>query len=195
MSKASNSHQSSADSRQIAQAYANAGVNEELHLKMHWTLSCYRYDVVRFGILDGPFSVGEYDNIVVTVGKNWILANAFSTGTLFVGITQGSPTFNAADTMASHSGWVKVSGSNFSQTTWPAFTQGSVSAGACGNSASTAAFSITTNGTIIGGTFITTIATLTDTTGVLICGGANSQGDQTIGSGGSITAAVTLTLT
>jgi hypothetical protein len=82
--------------------------------------------------------VVEEDNIIPTVGLNEILDKFYKgsayTAAHYVGLTDGTPTVNAADTMASHAGWAEVTA--YDEAARQAATWGSVSAGSVSNSAS-----------------------------------------------------------
>lgn len=82
----------------------------------------------------------EFDNLVVTAGRNKYLDATLKTGLAaplwFVGLVAG-PTetdYLAADTMASHAGWLENS-TNYSEATRPAWTPGAVAGGSVDNSA------------------------------------------------------------
>jgi hypothetical protein len=108
----------------------------------------------------------DFNNLVVTVGKNDLLDKYFGgvsyTAAFFVGLkTAGS--ISAADTMASKS-WTEITA--YSNATRPAYVEGAASAGSANNNASPAVFNI--NGTAtVGGCFITTNNTKGGTTGIL----------------------------
>ena len=70
----------------------------------------------------------------------------------YVGLTSATPTVVAGNTMATHAGWTEVTA--YDEATRPALTLGSVAAGSVDNSASKARFTISTNGTAIGGAFV-----------------------------------------
>jgi len=96
----------------------------------------------------------------------------------YVGLTDGTPTFAAADTMASHAGWTEVTA--YDEAARQTATWGSVSSQSVDNSASKATFTISTNSTTIGGAFLSTDNTKGGTTGTLYGGGAFSAGDKTL---------------
>jgi hypothetical protein len=97
----------------------------------------------------------DFNNLVVTVGKNDLLNQYFRgsayNAVFFVGLkTAGS--ISAADTMSSKS-WTEIT--DYSNATRPAFTAAVPSGGSTDNSASPAVFNI--NGTAtVGGCFIVT---------------------------------------
>jgi len=138
--------------------------------------------------------VENIQNLVVTAGLNDILDKYFKgstyTASHFVGLSAGTPTFAAADTMASHSGWTESA--VYSEATRPAYTPGTVSAGSVSNSASKASFSINSSGTV-GGAFIVTNSTKSGTTGTLYGGGAFTGGNRSVVSGDTINVTVTAT--
>lgn len=119
----------------------------------------------------------EWKNIVVNQGLDDLLDVTLSGGTQdttwFVGLTDGTPTVAAADTLASHAGWVEVTA--FDETNRQAWTDGGVSGQSVSNTASPATFTINANGTTIGGAFLAGVNT--GTAGRLYAAGAFTGGD------------------
>lgn len=137
----------------------------------------------------------EIENILVNTGLNdlldkWLKGSGY-TAAFHVGLVDGTPTINAADTMASHAGWAEVTA--YDETTRQALTLGSVSSQSVDNSASKATFTISTNSTTIGGAFLTTNNTKGGTSGTLIGAAAFSVGDRTLDDGDTLNITVTLT--
>lgn len=131
--------------------------------------------------------VEEFDNTVVNEGKDDILEQYFNgaayTASHFVGLTDGTPTVDAANTMASHAGWTEIQ--DYSEGTRPAYDPAAAASQSIDNAASKASFSI--NGTAtVGGAFVTTNNTKGGTSGKLIAGGAFSLGDQGVDSGDTL---------
>lgn len=135
----------------------------------------------------------EVHNLVVSAGLNDSLDKHFKgsayTAAWYVGLTAGSPSFAAGDTMASHAGWTEDQ--NYSEATRPALTLGAVSGGSVDNSASKAGFSINATATI-GGAFLVTVSTKGGTTGVLY-GGAAFAANRSVVSGDTLNVTATLT--
>lgn len=133
-------------------------------------------------------------NLVTTAGLNDSLTQHFKgssyTAAWYVGITDGSPTFAAGDTMSSHAGWTEVAA--YDEANRQTLTLGSVSAGSVDNSASKAVFTISTNSTVIGGAFLVTNNTKGGTTGTLY-GGAAFAANRTLNDDDTLTITVTLT--
>lgn len=131
------------------------------------------------------------DNLVTNEGLNYLLDAGLSAGTQvtswFVGLTSGTPTVNAADTLASHAGWTEVTDYTGNRKAW---TDGGVSNQSVSNSGSAAAFEIDDTVTI-GGAFLASAET--GTTGTLYAVGAFSGGNKTLGSGDSLTVTATFT--
>lgn len=141
-----------------------------------------------------PLWTDEFHNLVVTTGLNDLLDKYFKgssyTAAHYVGLTDGSPTFAAGNTMASHAGWAEVT--DYSQSNRPSLTLGTVASGSVDNSASKANFSIT--GTVtVGGAFVTTNNTKGGTTGILYGGGALTEGNRSLINGDSLAIGITLT--
>lgn len=136
----------------------------------------------------------EFWNIVVTAGLNKLLDATFKTGLTspawYVGL-KGTGSMLAADTMASHSGWAEIV--PYSDSTRPAFTPGSISAGAVDNSASKATFNINTSSTVYG-CFLADNSTKSGTTGTLY-GGGDFGSSRSVINGDTLNITVTLTQT
>ena len=134
-------------------------------------------------------------NLVTNAGLNDLLDKYFKgsgyTAAFYVGLTDGTPTANAADTMSSHAGWTEVTA--YSESTREALTLGTVASQSVDNSASAAQFSINSDSTTIGGAFLTTNNTKGGTTGTLYGIAAFSGGDLVLNNGSTLDVTVTLT--
>lgn len=122
------------------------------------------------------------ENLVTNAGLDHALDSTLSGGTQittwYVGLTDGTPTVAAGDTMASHAGWVEVTAyDEAARVTW---SDGGVSSQSVSNSASTATFTISTNGTTVGGAFLTSNSTKGGSTGTLFAVGAFTAGDKSL---------------
>jgi len=137
-------------------------------------------------------------NLVTTVGKNLtldtILGNS-AAGAVVMGL-KGTGSANAADTQASHAGWLEVGLANAPTYSGSRKTP-SFSAAAAGVKATSAAssFSITSTGTVAG-CFINIggSATIDNTTGTLFSAGDFSSSKSVV-SGDSIAVSYSATLT
>jgi hypothetical protein len=120
----------------------------------------------------------DFENLVVNQGLDDLLDITLSGGTQdttwFVGLTDGTPTPAAGDTLASHAGWVEVT--DYDETNRVAWVDGGVSGASVSNSASPAVFTISANGTTVGGGFLAGVNT--GTAGRLYAVGAFSAGDK-----------------
>ena len=138
--------------------------------------------------------VERVPNTVATVGLNDSLDKHFKgsgyTAAWYVGLADDTPTFAEADTSASHAGWDEVTA--YDEANRQALTLGSVAAGSVDNTASKAVFTISTNGTVIGGAFVISDDTKGGSSGVLY-GGAAFSADRTLNDGDTLTVTVTLT--
>ena len=139
--------------------------------------------------LGGVFSLECYDkngklkwkdtfsNLVVNQGLQEALDVLFSSkaqiATWFLGLTDGNPTVAAADTLASHAGWIEETGYTGDRQEWVEVRSGQ----SMTNSASVAVFPITGTATI-GGGFLAAAAT--GTSAVLFSAGALSGGDRSV---------------
>jgi hypothetical protein len=168
----------------------NSNLTEDTHVVGHYTVTCTD--------ADGNVKWEEaFPNLVVNVGKTNLLSTYFTgssyTATWYLGLVDGgsSPTYNAADTMASHSGWTENTG--YSNSTRPAPTWGSASAsgggaGTAGTgtiSTTATAFSINATGTIAGA-FLVTNSTKGGTTGTLYSAGSFTTGNRSVLSGDTL---------
>lgn len=154
------------------------------------------YDVELIGP-DGKVKWTEQiHNLVVNEGLDDILDKYYKgstyTASHFVGLTDGTPTVAAGDTMASHVGWVEVTA--YTEGTRQAFTPGSVASQSVDNSASKAVFSIDTNSTTIGGAFLSTDNTKGGSSGTLVSAGAFTGGDKSADNGDTLNVTVTATM-
>jgi len=154
--------------------------------RMHWHIECVR---------DGDVIwVEDGFNLIVDTGINdaldkWLKGSTY-TAAFYVGLTDGTPTAAAGDTMASHAGWVEIA--DYSEANRQTLTLGSVSAKSVNNSASKAAFTI--NGsTTVGGAFLTTNNTKSGSTGTLISVKAFTGGDRAVAADDVLNVTVTVT--
>ena len=143
-------------------------------IRNHYHVECFGPD----GVL--KWADDAY-NLVVNVGLDEYLQRIWKSSTFtasdFVGLTDAAPTIAAADTMASHAGWVELV--PYSEGTREAFTPGTVASQSVDNAASKASFSITSTATI-GGCFASDNSTKSGTAGILIGVAAFSGGDKAV---------------
>jgi hypothetical protein len=160
---------------------------EGIELENFWEVECIRAGQVVWR--------QSFYNLVVTAGLNKVLDATFKTGlsapTWFIGLVNGTstPTFDATDIMSSHTGW--TSDENYSGSTRPAFTPGTISGGAVDNSSSKASFTISAASTIAG-CFLTDGSSKSGTTGTLYAVGAFDGGSQAVVGGDVLNVTVTL---
>jgi hypothetical protein len=168
---------------------AGTGAKESMSITGDYTVEC----------LDAQGNVKWSEtikNLVVTVGKNYMLDETFAgvnySAAWYLGLVDGtsSPTYNAANTMASHSGWTEFT--DYSESTRPAPTWNAASAGSKATNATS--FSINGAGTVAGA-FMTTDSTKSGTTGTLFSAGNFSGGSRTVASGDTLNVTYTATLT
>lgn len=178
-----------ADMTATASAGRGAGVGAGMVRSTHYRVEAFD----KHGNLKW---VDEFDNLVVTVGLNDSLTQHFKgssyTAAWYVGLTDGTPTFAAGDTMdGAHAGWTEVTA--YDEAVRQTLTLGAVAAGSVDNSASKATFTISTNSTTVGGCFIVTNSTKGGATGTLYSGGAFSAGDKSLDDDDTLAVTVTLT--
>jgi hypothetical protein len=127
----------------------------------------------------------EAKNLVTNEGLDHILGVELAAGTQvtswYLGLTDGTPTPAAADTLATHTGWTEVTAYTGDR---KAFTPGSVSSQSVDNSASKASFAINANSTTVGGAFLASAPT--GTTGTLLSVAAFTSGDKVADSGDTV---------
>jgi len=172
-----------------ASLIANTGAQESVQTHGFYNVDCVDAE----GNLKWSDTI---ENIVVTVGKNLMLTQTFAgagyTAAWFLGLVSGatSPTYNAADTMASHAGWTEFA--SYSNATRPAPTFSTSAAGAIATTPT--AFTINGSGTVAGA-FLTTNSTISGTTGTLFSAGNFTGGSRSVASGDTLNVSYTLTLT
>lgn len=120
----------------------------------------------------------EAPNLVVNVGlTNSLevhLGGGAQSATWYLGLTDGTPTVAATDTMASHAGWVEVQG--YDEAARPTAVFGVAAAQQITNSGNLARFTMNTTGTA-GGAFLVDNSTKGGATGTLYSVGAFTEGD------------------
>jgi len=182
-------HEHAVDAFFGAGASARASVVAQKGLAVRWRVEAYRAGKLLWA--------DEFDNLVVTEGLNDSLDKHLKgsayTAAWYVGLTGGTPSFAAGDTMASHAGWTEVTA--YDEAARQTLTLGTVSGGSVDNSASKATFTINVNQTTIGGAFVVTNNTKGGATGTLYGGGAFSAGNKTIDDNDTLAVTVTLTAT
>lgn len=152
-----------------------------------------RWNVVCKG-KDGKVKwVDDIENIVVNEGLNHLLdvtlSGATQDTTWFVGLTDGTPTVAAGDTLASHAGWVEVT--DYSESNRVAWVDAGASSQSVSNTASPAEFTIDDDAITVGGAFLAGVNT--GTSGVLYAAGAFTGGDKVLGTGDTLLVTATFT--
>lgn len=141
-------------------------------------------------------------NIVMTPGgRNTMLDNNFAgssyTAAYFMGLVSlvSFSAYNAADTMASHAGWLEAGATN-APTYSGARKTAAWSAASAGSKALSAGLVFTFTGTgTVKGCFMNTVSTVDGTTGNLYSGGNFTGGDQPVVATNTLTGTYTATLT
>ena len=131
------------------------------------------------------------NNLIVNTGLDFLLENDLVASSLYIGLTDATPTIAAGDTMASHSGWAEVTA--YDEAARPAWGQGAASGGVTTNSS---AATFTASGTtIVGGGFLSTNATKGGTAGTLFSVKAGAEGNRPLESGYTLDVTISLTVT
>lgn len=171
-----------------AQALAGGKVRMGARMRTRFEFECYDKHG-RLKWRDVAF------NTVVNVGLDDLLDKYFKgstyTATHYVGLTDGTPTPAAGDTMSSHAGWAEVTA--YSEANRQTLTLGAVSGQSVDNSASKASFSINSDSTTVGGAFVATDNTKGGSTGTLYGIAAFSAGDKLLDNGDTLNVTATLT--
>lgn len=181
---------------------------KKIRAGMRLAANLVRRSLVRYGVAMetryvfecyGPDGVLKWRetarNLVVNVGLDDLLDKYLKgstyTASFFVGLTDGTPTPAAGDTMASHAGWVEVVA--YTEATREALTLGTVSGQSVDNAASKASFAINADSTVVGGAFITTDNTKSGTSGTLYGVAAFDGADKAVDNGDTLNITATLT--
>jgi len=175
--------------RLLAALLLGAAVRAGVVVSHHFRVECVGPD----GALKWA---AEARNLVVNVGLDEILDKFYKGATYtaahYVGLTDGTPTVAAGDTMGSHAGWSEVTA--YSEANRPTLTLGAVSGQSVDNSGNQASFSVNANGTTIGGAFLATAATKGGSSGILIGAAAFGVGDKSADDGDTLNVTVTATM-
>lgn len=171
-------------------------LGEIFGLEGHYVAECYDKD----GNLKWR---DEFDNTVVTVGKNFVLDTVLAGSTYtvtgpFMGLIS-STSFSAiaaGDTMSSHAGWLEAGNANAPTYTAPRKTAAFSAASSGSKTLSSAlSFAITGTGTIKG-VFIVlgsgAVSTIDNTSGTLLSAGLFSGGDRAVLNGDTVNVSWTL---
>jgi len=160
---------------------------EKVSVRTRYTATCFD----QHGRLKWQES-GE--NLVVTEGRNTLLDCCVKTipssVAWYVGL-KGTGTVDPADVMNSHAGWSEIT--PYSNATRPAFTPGTIAAGAVSNSASKAVFNINATATVYGA-MLSSNNTKGGTTGLLY-GAGNFTTERGVASGDTLNVQVDLSIT
>lgn len=134
-----------------------------------------------------------FHNIVVNQGLDDLLDVTLSGGTQdttwFVGLVSATPTVAAGDTLASHAGWTEVTA--YDEVNRVAWVDAGVSGQSITNSASPAVFTISANGTTMGGAFLAGVNT--GTAGRLYAAGAFTAGNKDLDDNDTLSVTATFT--
>lgn len=142
----------------------------------------------------------DFPNVVTTVGKNYLLDNGLAgsayTAAFYMGLIS-SVSYSAvaaADTMASHAGWLEAGATN-APTYSGSRKTAAWSAASAGSKALSAGlvFTFTGAGTVKG-CFMNTVATVDGSTGTLYSAGLFTGGDQPVVSTNTLTVTYTASL-
>lgn len=181
-----------ADARASQEATVTRGGAQEERAELHGTF------VVECLGPDGQLKWRDtIENTVVTVGKNLALDTFLAgSGYTVVGPYMGLISsvswtgVNAADTMASHSGWTEAGNANAPTYTAPRKTCAWSSANAGSKALSSAlSFAITSTGTVKGAFIVYgtgAVSTIDNTSGTLYSAGTFTGGDKAVGDGDTL---------
>ena len=144
----------------------------------------------------------EYQNLVTTAGRNDMLdkylAGSAYTAAWYLGIISSASYsgISAADTMASHAGWLEAGLANAPAYSEAARRTAAWNAAASGSKALSAAlvFTFTSSGTVKG-SFLSSVATKDGATGTLFSAGLFTGGDQPVVALNTVTVSYSAILT
>jgi hypothetical protein len=126
----------------------------------------------------------KFRNLVVGVGLAELLTNGLTSKTQYLGLTTGSPTPHAGDTMSSHSGWVEFH-TNYSETVRQTWNRVQTGASAT-NIADRAEFTLTVANQTTGGVFLCDDDTKNGSTGILYSVSPYETGNRSVNEIGDI---------
>lgn len=187
---------SKAQDEVLASLTANKGSTERVGAGGVYTVTCVGADGVE------KWS-DSFHNLVVNEGLQDMNSKYFKgsgyTAGWYLGLVSGatSPTYAAADTLASHAGWTElVPGTAYTgnriaavfNAASPTLADPSVVT----NSVAPSAFPMLVNGTVVAGAFLTTAAT--GTSGVLFSAGSFTGGNKSVDSGDTLNVTYTFSL-
>lgn len=134
-------------------------------------------------------------NLIVNTGLTYLVGSALIAVTVdttwFVGLTDNSPTVAAADTLASHAGWVEFT--EYDEVNRQAWVGVAGSAGVVTNAASPATFTINAAGGGLGGAFLAGVNT--GTSGTLFSGKALTGGNRIVADNDVVQVTYVVTIT
>jgi hypothetical protein len=173
------------------------------HARAFWTVECWRgveWTETPAGVLAPDYRgaeqvwFDEFENLVVTVGKNHLLDVGFhatsQVTTWYVGL-KDTGTVVAGDTMGSHGGWAELT--VYSDANRPAYNEAAAASGSMDNSANKAVFNINATDDVYG-CFLASDNTKGGTTGTLYGAGDFTVSPRSVVSGDTLNVTLTLTL-
>jgi hypothetical protein len=183
------------NTNQNAESRLGAEASVEMNQRLHVNAGLNHHYLIECRDKDGKLKwTEEFDNLVVTEGRNKYLDATLKTGLTtpawYVGL-KGAGSLAAGDTMGSHAGWSEVT--PYSNANRPAFTPGTISGGSVDNSASKAVFNINASSTVAGA-FMSDNNTKGGTTGTLL-GGGDFAASRSVVSGDTLNVTITCSLT
>lgn len=135
----------------------------------------------------------EIENLVTNEGLNYILdaglSGASPDTTWFIGLISATPTVAAGNTLASHAGWTEVTA--YDEGARQAWVDGGVSSQSVSNVGSPAVFTISADGTDVGGAFLCGVNS--GTSGTLYAAGAFTAGNKSLDDGDTLEVTFTAT--
>lgn len=154
----------------------------------------------RLGSMEEVKATFDFPNVVVTVGKNFLLDNALAgsayTAAFYMGLISlvSYTAIAATDTQASHTGWLEAGATNAPTYSGARKTAAWAAASAGSKALSTGlVFTFTGAGTVKG-CFMSTGSAVDSTTGTLLSAGLFTGGDQPVVSTNTLTVTYTLSV-
>jgi hypothetical protein len=181
-----------------ASVVRGGGMQEEAGIHGRYTVECIGPD----GQVKWTDTI---ENTVATVGKNlaldtFLAGSSYTVTGPYMGLISSTSysSISAADTMASHAGWLEAGNANAPTYTSPRKTAAWSSASAGAKALSSAlSFAITGTGTVKGAFMVYgsgAVTTIDNTSGTLLSAGLFSGGDKAVGNGDTLNVSYSMSM-
>jgi len=180
-------HKSKQSTHFSANILTNRGVLFNTKPRGFWNVECFNPD--------GSFKwVDPFENLVVNEGLDYLLSSGFNGGAQvdpwYIGLLGASPTVLPGWTATEIAANDFV---DFDEATLQEFVESAVSSQSIDNSANKATFTISTNGSTVGGCYLISTDAKGTPSGTVYCAGAFGGGNKSVDNGDTLQVTVTLT--